>query len=55
MSEEIIKDIFNELDILERWYNNDYITLNMYFQIKSTIIDVNKEKLIPKDSEELPF
>ena len=55
MNEEIMKDMFNELEILERWYNNDYITLDMYFQIKSRIIDVNKEKINCKDSEELLF
>lgn len=55
MNEEIIEDMFNELDILERWCDNDYITLDMYYKIKSKIIDVNKEKLIPKDSENLPF
>lgn len=54
MNEEIMKDMFNDLEILERWYKNDYVTLDMYFQIKSRIIDVNKERLIA-DSEELPF
>ena len=29
MNEEIMKDMFNEL---ERWYNNDYVTLDMYFR-----------------------
>lgn len=55
MNEAVIKDMFNELEILEKWYNRDYVTLEMYFQIKSRIIEVNKEKLNLKDDNELPF
>ena len=37
--DKYLRDMFKELEILEKWYDKGYITLNQYYEIKSKIID----------------
>lgn len=51
-----MEELFKDLDILEEWYNKNYITLEMYMKIKSNICDYYKEKRDSKKEEgNLPF
>ena len=55
MEEDNINEMFRELDIIEIFYTKNYITLEEYLKIKSTIIDhwrgINQKDL----TEDLPF
>ena len=47
------EELFKNINILEEWYKKDFITLEMYYQIKSKIIDKYLEE--NKDDGDLPF
>lgn len=50
------EELFRNINILEEWYKKDFITLDMYYQIKSRIIDKHLEDLKEnEDNGDLPF
>ena len=48
-----MEDMFKEIEILERWFNNGIVNLEQYYRIKSNIVDFYN----PRDNTEgdLPF
>lgn len=40
-----IHEMFKQLDILEEWYNENFITLEEYFNIKHRITENCKKKI----------
>lgn len=38
------EEFFKDLDILEQWYDKNYLTLDMYMKIKSNICDCFRKK-----------
>lgn len=51
-----MEDLFDNLEILEKWFNNGVVKLDDYFILKSNLVDyyVNKKKE-NKDDGDLPF
>ena len=47
--------MFKELDILERWYNLNFVNVEQYFQIKSSIVDFYRPKNKETKEGEMPF
>lgn len=48
--------LFDNLEILEKWFTNGVVKLDDYFKLKSNLVDyyVNKKKE-NKDDGDLPF
>lgn len=45
------EELFNNLDVLEKWYELNIVNLEEYMKLKSNVIDIFRHKL----NEELPF
>ena len=48
-----MEELFSELNILEKWWNNGVITLEDYLKIKSNLVDFHKKNY--EDGDDLPF
>ena len=46
-------ELFNEINILERWWVNGVITLEDYLKIKSNLVDFYKKNY--EHGDDLPF
>lgn len=47
--------MFEDLEILERWYTQGIIDINHYYTIKSSIIDFYNPKKKNSNGGDLPF
>lgn len=48
-----MEELFSEVSILEKWWNNGVITLEDYLKIKSNLVDFHMKNY--EDGDDLPF
>ena len=50
------RELFEDLEILEKWYKKGILLLEDYFKLKSSIVDWYREQEIKKNDEDyIPF
>lgn len=49
-----MKELFEDLNTLETWYNEGIINLDYYLKIKSNIVDYHRKNAYSENGE-LPF
>jgi hypothetical protein len=50
-----MEKMFDDLEILERWYKSSIINIDEYFKIKSSIVDFYNPKKKQNNEDDLPF
>lgn len=49
------KEMFEDLEVLEKWYKNNIINLEKYFELKSSIVDFYTPKKDKVTGDNMPF
>ena len=50
-----MEELFNSIDILEKWWNNGIISLEDYLKIKSSLVDYYRPHQEKESEDDLPF